>query len=160
MYSLNAPVPSAVGRLASSLAAQLHDSDVRTRHTLVVKRLGGGDRATVADAARTAMAGAPACEARVGGLDVFENPAGRAPVVYLAVESPGLVQIHEQLCDAFEPVSGLEGDDYDPHVTIARGGDARRLLDREIDPVRWTVDRLELWDATARESVESIALPA
>lgn len=168
VFSLNAPVPSAVGRLASSLAAQLHDSDVRTRHTLVVKRLGGGDRATVADDARAtvaddvraALAGAPACEARVGGLDVFENPAGRAPVVYLAVESPGLVQIHEQLCDVFEPVSGLEGDDYDPHVTIARGGDARRLLDREIDPIRWTVDRLELWDATARESVESIALPA
>lgn len=160
MYSLNAPVPSAVGRLASSLAAQLHDSDVRTRHTLVVKRLGGGDRATVADDARAALAGAPACEARVGGLGVFENPAGRAPVVYLAVESPGLVKIHEQLCDVFEPVSGLEGDDYDPHVTIARGGDARRLLDREIDPIRWTVDRLELWDATVRESVESIALPA
>lgn len=161
MYSLNAPVPSAVGRLASGLASELRGVDARTRHTLVVKRLGDGDRSTVARRAREALAGAPACEARVTGLDAFENPpAGRAPVVYLDVESPGLVRIHERLCEAFEPVEGLEGDEYVPHVTVARGSDARRLLDREVEPVTWTVDRLELWNATYRETVESVALPA
>jgi len=161
VYSLNAPVPSAVARLASGLAAGLHDADVRTRHTLVVKRLGNGDRATVAGRVREALAGAPACEARVTGLDAFDDPtAGRAPVVYLAVESPGLVRVHERLCEAFDRVAGLEGEAYVPHVTVARGGDARRLLDREVEPVTWTVDRLELWDPAYRETVESVALPA
>lgn len=114
----------------------------------------------VVDRARCALEGSTTCDAAVAHLEAFENPVGRAPVVYLAVESPGLVRLHEGLCEAFEPVSGLEGDEYAPHVTIARGGDARRLLGREIDPIRWTVDRLELFNARARESVGSVALPA
>lgn len=114
----------------------------------------------VVDRARCALEGSTTCDAAVARLEAFEDPDGRAPVVYLAVESPGLVRLHEGLCEAFEPVSGLEGDEYAPHVTIARGGDARRLLGREIDPIRWTVDRLELFNGRARESVGSVALPA
>lgn len=160
MYSLNAPVPAPVARLASGLATDLRDADVRTRHTLVVKRLGDGDRSTVATRVRHGLTGASTCTARVASLDCFDQPTGRAPVVYLAVESPGLVEIHERLCEHFQPVTGFEGEDYDPHVTIARGGDARRLLDTEIEPIRWTVDRLEIWDSAARETVERVALPA
>lgn len=161
MYSLNAPVPPAVARLASGLAADLWTADARTRHTLLVKRLGDGRFTETARRAREALAGAPACEARVAGVGCFEAPPdGRGPVAYLAVESPGLVAIHDRLCRAFESVEGLEGDDYVPHVTIARRGDALRLAGREVEPVTWTVDRLEFWDADHREVVESVSLPA
>ena len=53
MYSLNAPVPAPVARLASGLAADLLDASVRQRHTLVVKRLGEDDPGGLADAAWT-----------------------------------------------------------------------------------------------------------
>lgn len=159
VYSLNAPVPPAVARLASGLASQLRTADARTRHTLMVKRLGDGRFAETAQRAREALAGAPACEARVTGVGCFETPPdGRGPVVYLAVESPGLLVIHTRLCEAFDPVEGVEGDEYVPHITIARRGDAPRLAGREVEPVTWTVDRLEFWDADHREVVESVSL--
>jgi len=163
-FSLNAPVPGRVRRLASDLAPDLSGFErLRRRHSLVCKRLGGGDPPRLADRARRALAGAPAAEARVTGVDAFADPpTGSGPVVYLAVESPGLHRLHATLCGAFDPVEGLEGDDYVPHVTLARGGDreaARRLADRDIDPVTWTVSELHLWDARDRETVRRFPLP-
>jgi 2'-5' RNA ligase len=84
-------------------------------------------------------------------------------VVYLAVESPGLRSLHERLCDEFDVVDGVEGDDYTPHVTVARGGEraaAERLVGREIDPVEWTVEELVFHDAERGQSVSRVALPA
>jgi len=166
VYSLNAPVPSAVGRLATSLGSRLADARVRPRgeHTLVCKRLGDGDYHDIEARARDALRGAPAVEARVASVGVFGRPAtGPAPVVYLAVESPGLVDVHRRLCDAFDPVDGLEGDDYVPHVTVARGGShelAGRLLDADFDPIEWTVSELRFYDAERGESVSRVSLPA
>jgi 2'-5' RNA ligase len=179
VYSLNVPVPGTVERRAEELRPALLPFDaVRERRTLVCKRLGGssadGGRASGAERSggvarlrervRTALAGAPAFEARVADVDCFERPAsGDAPVVYLAVESPGLQELHRRLCSTFDPVPGIEGDDYVPHVTLARGGPveaARRLAEREVAPVTWTVDRLSLWDASYEESVDEFRLPA
>ncbi len=179
VYSLNVPVPGAVERRAEELRPALLPFDaVRERRTLVCKRLGespvGGGRASEAarrdgvarlrERVRSALAGAPAFEARVANVDYFERPAsGDAPVVYLAVESPGLRKLHRRLCSTFDPVPGIEGDDYVPHVTLARGGPveaARRLAEREVEPVTWTVDRLSLWNATYDEAVDEFRLPA
>lgn len=161
MFSLNVPVSSEVARLASGLAATLRDADVRDRHGLVVKRLGDDSFPLVASRARDALSGTPPFAVRTTGVELFENPStGSAPVAYLAVESPGLREVHARLCDAFDPVADIEGEDYTPHVTIARGGDAGRLAGREIEPVEWTVERLEFWDAAHREVVETVALPA
>lgn len=161
MYSLNVPLPDEVVRLAAGLGAGCHTAEVRERRTLVVKRLGEGRYRSVADRAREALTGTAPFAARVTGIDAFENPpGGPAPVVYLAVESPGLLALHRGLCGTFSPADGLEGEAYVPHVTVARGGDARRLLQEEMDPVRWTVDRLVLWYAPDHEPVESVALPA
>ncbi|MFB6308281.1 MAG: 2'-5' RNA ligase family protein, partial [Haloarculaceae archaeon] len=150
MYSLNVPVPTAVSRLATDIAADLPNARARTRgdHTLVCKRLGAGDASyhRIEARVRDALTGTPAFAARVASVDLFEDAAtGPSPVVYLAVESPGLEALHERLCDVFDPADGLEGDDYVPHVTIARGGSveaARRLAATGIDPVEWTVSEL------------------
>lgn len=159
MYSLNAPVPSSVARLASGLAADCVDATARERHTLVVKRLGDTDPGRLADSVRDVLAGIEPFPARATGVELFrEPPSGTAPVAYLRVDSPGLERLHERLCERVDPVDGIEGDGYVPHVTIARGGDADRLEGRAAD-VEWTVDRLDVWDGDDGEPVEGIALP-
>ena len=159
MYSLNAPVPSVVARLASGLAADLLEATVRERHTLVVKRLGEGDPPGLSAAVRRVVAGTDPFPARVTGVDVFEDPpSGESPVAYLEVESSGLERLHRRLCERFDPVDGIEADAYSPHVTVARGGDADRLRGRELDR-EWTVDRLLVWSGRYEEPVETVALP-
>lgn len=159
-YSCNLPVPSEVSRLARGLAADLIDATPRDRHTLVAKRLGDGDPRTLAREVRAVIEGIPPFAARVDGIELFrEPPTGTAPVAYLVVESPGLRRLHAALCERFDPVPGLEADEYDPHVTIARGGDAYRLLGREVE-YEWTVDAVFVWSAGYGEPVERISLPA
>jgi len=68
----------------------------------------------------------------------------------------------------FDPVPVMEGgDDYDPHVTLARDADGfqgRRAVEnirgREVGPVTWTIEELELYDARHGERVDTISLPA
>ncbi|WP_324665070.1 2'-5' RNA ligase family protein [Haloarcula sediminis] len=170
MYSLNVSLPSSVTSLAGRLARDLPQAQARPRgeHTLVVKRLGGGDHAAYArleGRARDALRGTGPFGVRVTGVDCFEAAeTGPSPVVYLAVESAPLRALHERLCGAFDPVAGMEGPgDYVPHVTIARGGDpaaARRLAEREIEPIEWTVEELVFFDAERGQSVSRVSLPA
>ncbi|MFB6119266.1 2'-5' RNA ligase family protein [Halosegnis sp.] len=161
MYSVNVPVPGEVVRLARGLAAELVTATPRRGHSLVAKRLPDDRFATMARQARETLAGTAPFAARVTGVDVFrEPPTGPAPVAYLAIESPGLERVHRRLCETFDPVEGFEGDEYDPHVTIARGGDAADLLGREVESYEWTVERLALWHPGKELTVESISLPA
>jgi len=144
VFSLNVPLPPAVSRLAGALRPGLTGFDrVRERHTLVCKRFGVDDvrdksggappaRADALDRLRTdlrrPLAGTAPFEVAVTGVDAFESPsAGSAPVVYLAVESDGLVRLHRRLCAAFGAVEGIEGGDYIPHVTLARGWSAGQV---------------------------------
>jgi len=169
VYSLNVSLPSSVTRLAGRLARELPQARARPRgeHTLVVKRLGTGDHAAYARQearARDAVRGTAPFEVRVTGVEQFATAeTGPSPVVYLAVESPPLRALHERLCDEFDPIEGMEADDYTPHVTIARGGDpgaARRLVERDIDPVEWAVEELVFFDAERGQSVSRVSLPA
>ena len=166
MYSVNVPVPGRVRELAADLYPALVGFDsVREDHSCLLKRLGEADHVTqLQHRTHRALEGTPAVEAEITGIDTFDDPPlGSAPVVYLAVESPGLERIHATLAERFEPIEGLEGEDYVPHVTLARGGDsetAARLADREIEPIRWTVSELEFWDGTYRLPVSRIRLPA
>ncbi|WP_137284172.1 2'-5' RNA ligase family protein [Halorussus salinisoli] len=168
MYSLNVPVPGEVARLAEELRPALFGFErIREHHTLLCKRLGdapAGGTARLREQVRTALAGAPAFEVRITGIDFFAYPpVGTGPVVYLAVESPGLRRVHELLVEDFSTIEEFQGDDYVPHVTLARGGDvetARQFAEREVEPVTWTVNRMALWDATYGEEVATFSLPA
>ena len=172
MFSLNVPLPPAVNRLAADLHPKLAGFDrVRERHTLVAKRFGvddvpgtrSGRRTDSKDVAlaglreelRPFLAGTDPFRVAVTGIDAFDRPArGPAPVIYLAVESDPLVRIHRRLCSAFDPVDGIEGDAYVPHVTLARGGppDAvEALVDTSIEPIEWRVHEFELYDPEFRE---------
>ena len=168
--SLNLPVPGEVKRLAAELEPELFGFErVRERHTLLVKRFSERtptEYNRLEMRLRRVLAGTPTFEVRIDGIDAFERPVfGPGPVVYLSVESPGLIALHERLCEEFSPIEELEGPDYVPHVTLARGGEreqARRLLEREreIEPVTWTVKELVLWDGTHGEVAGRISLPA
>jgi 2'-5' RNA ligase len=133
----------------------------------VVKRLGDGDHteyARIEGRVRDTLRGTDPFQVRITGIEQFETAAtGPSPVVYLAVESPELHRLHERLCDTFDPVSGIEADEYVPHVTIARGGDpmaATELTERAIDPIEWTVEELVFFDAERGQSASRLSLPA
>lgn len=168
MYSVNVPVPGRVRALAADFEPALTGfAQVRRDHTLVCKRLGSlapHEVPAVNEHTRAALAGLPPFEAAVTDVDAFLEPiAGSAPVVYLAVESPGLREAHDRLVEEFGAAPDLEGDDYVPHVTIARDGDhgtATRLADREIEPVRWTVGELAFWDGRRDGRAGTVDLPA
>jgi len=166
---------------------------VRDRHTLVCKRLGVDDVPDrVASAARAGpeavgsaaepsppkpdalaalredlrplLSGTDPFDVAVTGTDVFDAPAsGSRPVAYLAVESDALVRLHRRLCAAYGAIDGIEGDDYVPHVTLARGGNPEPgvvadLVDAEVDPIRWRVHALDLYDPEFREVAATIDL--
>lgn len=160
VYSCNVPVPTEVSRLARGLATETFEATPRDRHTLLAKRLGEDGPGVLAREVRELIAGLPPFSARVTGVDAFYNPPmGSAPVAYLIVESPGLYRLHEMLCERFDPVPQLEGNEYSPHVTVARGGDADRLVGREVE-FEWTVDSVFVWSADYGERIERISLPA
>ncbi len=166
MYSVNVPVPGRVRALADDLYPSLVSFEcVREDHSCLLKRLGEADHvAHLQHRTHRALKGAPAVEAAITGIDYFADPPlGSAPVVYLAVESPGLEQIHETLRAEFGTVAGLEGTDYVPHVTLARGGDletAKQVAERDLEPITWTVSGLEFWDGQYRLPVSRVSLPA
>jgi hypothetical protein len=176
VFSLNVPLPPAVGRLAETLRAERSAFDrVRDRHTLVCKRFGADDVANaptppsrpdafsrLREDLRPLLADMPPFEAAITGIDAFERPAsGTGPVVYLAVESDALVRLHRRLCAAFDPVPAIEGDAYVPHVTLARGGSpdaAKRAVGGLDEPIRWRAHALDLYDPEFREVAATIAL--
>lgn len=167
MFSLNVPLPGGVRQRIEALRPDLAGFEtVREEPTLVAKRFGrldAGEFDRIRSEVRLTLAGTPAFEARVDGFAMFEEPAsGPAPVLYLVVESPGLEHLHEQLVATFGAVHGIEGEDYVPHVTVARGGDPMaidHLGDRAIEPVTWTVSELWFWDARHDERAGRISLP-
>lgn len=181
MFSLNVPLPPAVARLAADLhLKQSGFGRLRDRHTLVCKRFGVEDvpdrvgsgagapkpaaLAALREDLRPLLAGTDPLDVAVTGLDVFDAPAsGSRPVAYLAVESNALARLHHQLCAAYDAVEGIEGDDYVPHVTVARGGNPEPgvvadLVSAEIDPIRWRVGAMEVYDPEFREVAATIEL--
>ncbi|KPN29777.1 2'-5' RNA ligase [Halolamina pelagica] len=164
---MNLRVPPAVERLADRLHPKLTPFEqVRGRHTLVVKRIeadtwqrGGGG---VRERLRRILDGTKPFPVRIDGVDYFADPPdGRGPVVYLSVESEGIRQLHRRLCREFPVVDDLEGENYVPHVTLARGGsvaDAERVAETAIDPVEWTAERALTWDREHREAVDRFRL--
>ncbi len=164
MDSLNAPVPTPVRRVVSDLRPRLtRFHSVREDLTLVVKRMAELDAGPhrLRERLRHLLDGVEPIQANVDGLGVFRDPpTGQAPVVYLTVQSPGLIRLHQQLCESFGAVDGLEGDQYVPHITVARGGpsDLGELLATDIPAVAWTIDELTVWSREYRAAVLRVPL--
>ena len=164
MYSLNVPLPGRVEALCEGLRPDLYGAArIREQRTLVLKRFGGrspGEYAKLERTVRDELSGTGPFEARIVGLDAFTEPVwGEGPVVYLAVESPELIALHDRLLEIADE-HPTEGKAYVPHITLARGGDLDpdRLRDLEVEPVAWTVSTLEFWDATYEETVSRVRL--
>ncbi|GGL46702.1 2'-5' RNA ligase family protein [Halocalculus aciditolerans] len=169
MYSLNAPLPGEVRSLVRDLRPALVGFDrIRQHHSLLLKRLDADTRRDYLRAAERAKAAlrdtAAPFEVRISRCGVFSDPhRGPGPLVYLAVESPELLRLHRHLAAELGTVEHLEGDDYTPHVTLARDGpqDAvDRVLAADFEPVTWAVSELQLYDARHHERIEAIPLPA
>lgn len=177
MFSLNVPVPPAVDQFADELHPQLAAfGRIRERRSLCLKRFRVSDvngpggptpekerlLAELRERLRPLLAGAERFDVRLTGIDYFGVPTeGSGPVVYLEAESEGLMRLHRRLCAAFDPIEGLEGDDYIPHVTLARGGtidDAVELAEMEIEPIEWRVHALEIYDPDFRVPAATIQL--
>ena len=185
MFSLNVPLAPAAERLAVDLHPKLEGLEtVRERHTLVCKRFGVADvrdgadergkrrdvpdREAALDRLRERLhqplGGFGPFEVAVTGIDVFDAPrSGSRPVVYLAVESDVLLRVHRRLCAAFGAIEGIEGDEYVPHISLARGGNPEPgavadLVTAEFDPIRWRVHALDVWDPEYREVAASVGL--
>jgi hypothetical protein len=192
VFSLNVPLAPAVGDLAADLHPKLSGFDrVRDRHTLVCKRFGVDDvpdrvasdgraeggapaggpsppKPDALDALRDdlhpLLAGTDPFPVAVTGIDAFDAPAsGSRPVLYLIVESDALVRVHRRLCAAYGAIEGIEGDDFVPHVTLARGGNpgpgvVADLVTADFEPIRWRVHALDLYDPEFREVAATIDL--
>jgi len=182
VFSLNVPLPPAVGRLAGDLHPKLSGFErVRERHTLVCKRFGtedvsdvdpgGGPSRSKSDALTALrddlsplLAETDPFDVAVTGADTFDAPAsGSRPVVYLVVESDGLDRLHRRLCAAYGAIKGIEGNEFSPHVTLARGGNpgpgvTADLVAAEFEPVRWRVHALDLYDPEFREVAATVEL--
>jgi 2'-5' RNA ligase len=164
MFSLNVPAPGRAKRLVAELHPRLAGFErVRERHSLVCKRFESEDYDRLSERVRRALDGTTPVEARVTGIDAFENPVrGPGPVVYLAVSSPELVAMHERLVDEFGAIAALEGDEYVPHITLARGASADRIAALRalaIEPIEWTAPELCFYDATRDERISTLSLP-
>lgn len=164
MASLNAAVPPRVRRLAADLHPRLTAFEVvRERHSLLVKRLGDDEPVhRLRERLRPLLAETEPIDVAVTGIDAFADPpVGKSPVVYLAVDSPGLDRLHRQLVDEFGAIRGLEGEEYEMHVTLARGGDpddVAALREVDVPEVYWTVEELELYDSQYRAAVARLPL--
>ena len=150
------------------LAAELHPrlagfERVRERPSLVCKRFESDEYDRLYERTRRALAGTPAVRARATTIESFEDPVrGPGPVVYLAIESPGLLAIHERLVEEFGAIAALEGAEYVPHITLARGGSTeqvRELRALDIDPIEWTISELVFYDAVHDERISTVSLP-
>ncbi|MFW6153301.1 MAG: 2'-5' RNA ligase family protein [Halobacteriota archaeon] len=167
MYSLNAPVPDEAIEVCERYRDRLGRFErVTTEHSLLVKRFhrrSPGDIERLAVELDDRLAHWSPIPARIDRFDVFvDPPAGRGPVVYLHVESRGLVSLHRDLVDAYGTVVPvIEGDRYVPHVTVARGGERTEIASItgvSFDPIDWTIDELRLWDGRYEHDVRGYAL--
>lgn len=167
MFSLNVPVPAEVSALAAELrSALLPAAQLRDELTLVVKRLPADswdEFVEVERDVRRTTADQPPMAARIDGVATFEDPpAGAAPVLYLPVESPGLVALHARLVERFGAAGGIEGDGYVPHITLARGpgsDEAAALVrDADVPSIEWTVDQLVFWDGRRDLAIGDVTL--
>ena len=161
MWSLNAMIPRKIAEMIHSFGPELNGwEEINTDHTLVIKRFQETNlREGFESEMRLLLEKTDAFEIRIKGMDIFSSvPKGSSPVLYIEIESKDLRKIHGELIDVFGVVEGLEGKDYIPHITFARGHkDGLEKFEKNLDATD-IVRVLEFWDREKYKSRGKIFL--
>ncbi len=161
MWSLNAMIPRKITEMIHSFGPELNGwEDINKDHTLVIKRFQEiNSRDNFESEMRLLLEKTDPFEIRIGDIDIFSSvPKGSSPVLYIEIESRDLVKIHEKLINVFGVVEGLEGKDYIPHITIARGHkNGFERFEKNLDATG-IVKVLEFWDREKYKSKDRIFL--
>lgn len=168
VYSLNAAIPAAAIEQRDELLEHLESFEtVRDPLTLVIKRFGTPDSTALSSLERSlgeVLNEWGPMRAEIDGIDLFmDPPSGPSPVIYLGVSSHGLEALHRDLVDRFGVVDpAIEGENYIPHITIARGGPRvaiDELRDISLETHQWTIETVMLWSSRHDKPVKQFSLP-
>ena len=162
MWSLNVSMPQNIVRAIKEVTLGVSGwEEICEDPTLVIKRFEKGDvDGHVESEIRLLLEGVEPFDIEIGNLERFDvAERGSSPVLYLEVKSPGMKALHETLVDVFGSVKGVEGENYIPHITIARGGSGDYIeFDGLSCDTEWTVEMLELWNRDGRKKKNKIIL--
>ncbi len=160
MWSLNVTIPQKVSRLIEEMAPALWNwEEICEDPTLVIKRF-ETKTAKEETEIRLLLEKIEPFDVQIGNIRTFDiAQRGISPVLYIEVESPGIEALHEMLVGIFGCVKGIEGQDYTPHITLARG-ECREYIEFEErpDPIQWEADELEFWHSGKMQKRNKIKL--
>ena len=162
MWSLNVSIPQNIIRAIEEVTLGVRGwEEICEEPTLVIKRFEKKDLdGHVKSEIRFLLESVEPFGIEIGNLERFDvAERGSSPVLYLEIKSPGVKALHENLIDIFGSVEGVEGENYIPHITIARGGSGDYIEFSGLScDTGWTVEMLEFWDGGERKKRSKIIL--
>ena len=162
MWSLNVSMPQNIVRAIREVALGASGwEEICEDPTLVIKRFEKVDvSGHVESEIKLLLESVEPFDIEIGNLERFDvAERGSSPVLYLEVKSPGMKALHEILVDVFGSVKGVEGENYIPHITIARGGGVRDVdFSGFSGPTIWTAETLEFWNRDKRKKKNKVIL--
>ena len=162
MWSLNVSIPQNIVRAIEEVALGVRGwEEICEEPTLVIKRFEKRDLdGHVKSEIRFLLESVEPFGIEIENLERFDvAEKGSSPVLYLEVKSPEVKALHETLVDVFGSVEGVEGENYIPHITIARGGSGDYTVFSGLScDTGWTVEMLEFWDRGERKKRSKIIL--
>ena len=162
MWSLNVSIPQNIVRAIEEITLGVKGwEEICEEPTLVIKRFEKKDLdGHVKSEIRFLLENVEPFGIEIGNLERFDvAERGSSPVLYLEVKSPEVKALHENLVDVFGSVEGIEGENYIPHITIARGGSGDYIEFSGLScDTGWIVEMLEFWDRGERKKRSKIIL--
>ncbi|HIJ12598.1 MAG TPA: 2'-5' RNA ligase family protein [Halobacteriales archaeon] len=162
MWSLNVSIPQGIVRAIGEITPVLGRGEgIVEEPTLVIKRFEKEDLdGHIESEIKFLLENVEPFIVEIGNLEMFEvADRGTSPVRYIEVKSIGIKVLHETLVSVFGCVKGVEGENYIPHITIARGSGAKNLDFSDFSgPIQWTANTLEFWDRDKRKRKNKVIL--
>ncbi len=162
VWSLNVSIPQNIVRAIGEVTSELgQGGEVNEELTLVIKRFEKRDLdGHLESEIKILLENVEPFVVEIGNLKMFDvADRGTSPVLYLEVKSRGIKLLHETLVSSFGCVEGVEGENYIPHITIARGDGVRGVDFSDFScSTRWTAEILEFWDRNKRKKKNKVIL--
>ncbi len=162
MWSLNVSIPQGIVRAIEEMAPVSRGwEEIVEEPTLVIKRFEKEDLdGHIESEIKFLLENVEPFTVEIGNLEMFEvADRGTSPVLYIEVKSIGMKLIHETLVSVFGCVKGVEGENYIPHITIARGSGVKNIDFSDFSgPTWWTAKTLEFWDGDKRKKKNQVML--